>query len=107
MGWFVKRDLYGTIGSSLATSGITSEVYNVEGFHDPFTLQFVASNSTTTVQGSNDDGRTAAITNWSTLTTVLDSGMVAVDPGFAWLRCLRSNSSEPSAVILSGWQRSL
>lgn len=107
MGWFVKRDLYDSIEDSLATSGITSEVYNVEGFHDAFTLQVVASNSTCTVQGSNDDGRSAAITNWSTITTVLDGAMVAIDPGFAWLRCQRSNSSEPSAVILAGWQRSI
>lgn len=106
MGWYARRDLYASVSASLATSGITSEVYNVEGFHDAFTLQIVASNSTTTVQGSNDNGRTAAITNWSDLTCVLDSGIVAIDPGIAWVRCLRSNSSEPSAVILGGWQRS-
>lgn len=106
MGWYARRDLYESIASSLATSGITSESYNVEGFYDPFTLQIVGSTSTTTVQGSNDNGRTAAITNWSTLTTVINGGMVAVDPGFAWLRCQRSDGTSTSNVILAGWQRS-
>lgn len=100
MGWNARRDLY----TSIAASGVTSETYNVEGFHDGFTLQLVGSPSTTTVRGSNDDGRTAAITNWSTLTTIIGAGQFNIDPGFRWLQCQRS---ETTNAILSGWQRSV
>jgi len=99
MGWSVSRDLY----TSIAASGITSETYGVASFQDPFTLQIIGSPSTTTVQGSNDEGRTSVPTNWSTLTTVIGAGMVEVDTGFRWLRCQRS---ETTNVIISGWQRS-
>lgn len=99
MGWAIQRDLYGTI----AASGITSETYNVQGFHDAFTLQVIGSPSTTTVRGSNDEGYSAAVTNWSTLTTVIGAKMVAVDPGFRWLQCQRS---ETTNVLIAGWQRS-
>lgn len=99
MGWFARRDLY----ADTAASGVTSETYNVEGFHDGFTVQLIGSPSTTTVRGSNDHGRTAAITNWSTLTTVIGAGMINVTPGFAWLQLQRS---ETTSAILGGWQRS-
>ena len=99
MGWNVQKDLY----ASVAASGVTSEVYNVAGFHDGFTLQMIGSPSTTTVRGSNDDGYTATITNWSTLTTVIGAGMVNVTPGFRWLQMQRS---ETTNVIIGGWQRS-
>lgn len=100
MGWSVTRDLYGTI----AASGITSETYGISGFHDGFTLQVVGSPSTTTVRGSNDEGRTAAVATWSTLTTVIGAGMFNIEPGFRWLQCQRS---ETTNVVISGWQRSV
>ena len=103
MAYFARRDIYSSIASSLATSGITSETYNVEGFNH-LTLQIVGSTSTTTVQGSNDYGRTSAADNWSLISAVINGGLVSVDPGFAWVRALRSNSSEPSAVIVGGWR---
>ena len=99
MGWNARRDIY----SSVAASGITSETYNVEGFQDGFTLQILGSPSTTTVRGSNDDGRTAAITNWSTLTTFIGAGLIVIEPGFRWLQCQRS---ETTNVVIGGWQRS-
>lgn len=102
MPYYGRRDLFTSVENSLATSGITSEVYNIEGVVD-CTLFVVASNSTLTVQVSNDNGRTAAITNWSTVSTVLDDNVLYVTPGPAWIRCLRSNSSEPSEVILGAW----
>lgn len=108
MGWYARRNLYESVANSLATSGITSEIYNVEGFVDSFTLQLTGGSvSTTTVQGSNENGRTASITTWSTLTTVINGGVIAVDSGFAWIRCLRSNSSEPNVAEIGGWQRSV
>lgn len=99
MGWNASKDLY----ASAAASDITSEVYNVEGFHDGFTLQIVGSPSTTTVRGSNADGRSAAIEHWSTLTTIIGAGMFNITPGFRWLQCQRSGSTH---VRISGWQRS-
>lgn len=98
MGWSVSRDLY-----TGDTSGVTSETYAVAGFQDGFTLQIIGSPSTTTVRGSNDNGSTAAVTNWSTLTTVIGVGMISIEPGFRWLQCQRS---ETTNVIISGWQRS-
>lgn len=45
-----------------------------------------------TIQGSNDDGFTAAIgaATWSTLTSIPGAGLYTIDPGFRWLRSTRS-----------------
>lgn len=99
MGWSISRDLFNSVGAS----AVTSEVYGIQGFHDGFTLQVVGSPSTTTVQGSNDYGYNAAITNWSTLTTLYGATVVNIEPGFNWLRMQRS---ETSNAIIAGWQRS-
>ena len=99
MGWSVSRDLY----TSKAASAVTSEIYNTQGFQDTFTLQIIGSPSTTTVQGSNDDGREAEPTNWSTITAV-GAGIFGIEPGFRWLRCQRS---ETTNAFISGWQRSI
>jgi len=98
MGWAITRDLFGTV----AASGVTSETYNVEGMEN-MTIQILGSPSTTTIRGSNDNGRDAAVTNWSTLTTVVGVGMIALDSGFRWLQCQRS---ETTNAIIAGWQRS-
>lgn len=100
MGWPISRDLFNSVGAS----AVTSEVYAIAGFHDGFTLQIVGSPSTTTVQGSNDRGYDATLTNWSTLTTVIGAGLVNITPGFNWLRMQRS---ETSNAIIAGWQRSV
>lgn len=98
MGWNAQRNLY----ESIAASGITSEVYNVASMKD-ITLQLTGSPSTTTVQGSNDDGRESAPTNWSTITGSIGAGIYDIEHGFRWLRCQRS---ETTAAIIAGWQRS-
>lgn len=100
MGWHAQRELY----TSIAASAVTSETYNIQGFHDGFTMQILGSPSTTTIRGSNDEGYTAAITNWSTLTTVVGPGIVNITPGFRWLQCERS---ETTGVVIAGWQRSV
>lgn len=97
MGWFATRNLY----ESKAASEITSELYNVEGMRT-LTIQLTGSPSTTTVQGSNDNGRDTAPTNWSTITSV-GAGLYDIETGFAWVRCQRS---ETTKAILAGWQRS-
>lgn len=100
MGWQVTRDLF----AAAASAATNSEVYNVQGM-DNITLQLLGSPSTTTIIGSNDSGYASAIAaaSWSTLTTVIGVGIVAIDPGFNWIRCVRS---ETTNAIIAGWQRS-
>lgn len=102
MGLYVQqRDLY----TSKAASEITSETYYVGDIKE-LTTFLRGSPSTTTIQGSNAEGRSTAIaeTSWSDLTTVLfvsgdGAQMVNIQPGFRWLRCLRSETTE---VVLNG-----
>ena len=98
MGWSFTRDLYNTISSG----STISETYAVASAR-ALTIQIVGSPSTTTIQGSNDNGSTAAITNWSTITTV-GAGLYDIEEGFRWLRCIRS---ETTNAIISGFQRSI
>jgi hypothetical protein len=92
------RSLYTT----KTASELTSEIYNVQDIKE-LTVFLRGSPSTTTIQGSNADGRTSAIpeTSWSVLTTNILPGpdMLNIEPGFRWLRCIRSETTE---VILSG-----
>ena len=97
--YYVRRDLY----ESKAASAITSEVFNVK---DAESISFFISGSpsTTTIQGSNADGRTTDITNttadWSDLSTVISPApdMIDIEPGFSYVRCLRS---ETTSLILA------
>ncbi len=82
------RDLY----SSKTASEVTSETYWVGDAH-AITLQVVGSPSTTTIQGSNDNGRDVAITNWQTIDTLTSTDIYYVDPGFRWIRALRSETT--------------
>ncbi len=60
------------------------------------------------LQGSNEDGFTAAIpaTSWSNLTTITGAGLYTVDPGFRWIRSTRSiigtSASSNETHILEG-----
>lgn len=56
-----------------------------------------------TVEGSNDDGYAAAITNWSTLTALTAQGLYTIDPGARWMRVLRSSLESTATVQLNGW----
>ena len=96
----VRRDLY----TSKLASGFTSETYRVADA-EKISLFISGSPSTTTVQGSNADGLSSDITNtlvdWSHLSTILDPGttytMIDIEPGFNYLRCIRS---ETTSVLL-------
>ena len=93
-----NRSLYTT----KAASAITSELYRVQDAKE-LTLFVRGSPSTTTVQGSNAVGAFSAIpeTSWSVLTTIVSSAtnLLNIEPGFQWIRCLRSETTE---VILNG-----
>jgi hypothetical protein len=99
MGFF-SRDLY----ASKAASIFTSEVYNVKDAAE-LTLFLRGSPSTTTVQGSNADGRLTDITNtttdWSDLTVITSPSpdMLNIEPGFAYIRLIRSETTE---ALLAG-----
>ena len=96
MPYTAQRDLY----ASKTASDVTSEVFWV-GDARELTLQILGSPSTTTVQGSNGDGRVAALSedSWSDISAVIGANMVDVEPGFRWLRCLRSETTQ---VLLNG-----
>ena len=89
----LRRDLY----TSKTASEITSEVVWV-GDADEITAFLRGSPSTTTLQSSNANGRDESIaeTSWSVLTTVISPSpdMLNIEPGFRWLRALRSQTTE-------------
>ena len=84
------RQLY----SSKGASDVTSEVVWV-GDADYLSLHLPTA-STTTVQGSNDDGRSSAIANWTDLQTLTTAGVYTIDPGVRWLRVL---STKTDAIL--------
>jgi hypothetical protein len=62
----------------------------------------IAAASTLTLQGSNDDGFSAAIVNWSTVSAIKAPGLYTVDPGFRWLRGQRRSNESLSQVEMYG-----
>lgn len=93
-----RRDLY----ASKTASEVTSEVYWI-GDAREITLFFRGSPSTTTVQISTDDGRTAALpeNGWSNATVIISPGPdhIDVEPGPRWLRFLRSETTEATLNV--------
>ena len=96
MAFWRGRDIY----SSKTASEITSETIGVADIDENISVQLVGSPSTTTLQGSNDSGVEAVPTNWSTISTVIGAQLITVEPGFRWLRALRS---ETTNVVVAGW----
>ena len=96
----VRRDLY----SSQAASGVTSEVYWV-GDAISISMFLRGSPSTTSIQGSNADGRTGVIaeTSWSDLTVIINPSpdMIDIESGFGWLRGLRSETTEMTLQLVN------
>lgn len=98
MPYYSRRELFAGNGSDL-----TSGAHNVEGM-DQISVQIVGA-GTLTLQGSNDNGRTAAIANWSEITSGVSStagGLLTVEPGFSWVRGIRSGNT--LAVTVGGWR---
>ncbi len=56
-----------------------------------------------TIDGSNDDGYAAAITQYSTLTALTAPGLYTIDPGARWMRVRRSSLESLSIVQSNGW----
>ena len=61
--------------------------------------------SNVTISLSNDDGFTAAITNWSVVTVLPNRGVFTVDPGARWMQAERGaiaiSAASNTTVILS------
>lgn len=56
-----------------------------------------------TIDGSNDDGYAAAITQFSTITALTAQGSYTIDPGIRWMRVRRSSLESLSTVQFNGW----
>ena len=106
MVWYTRRVAMFD-GSSGQSSTYTSSAVLV-GDYDNLSVSWhtdTATGSRLTLEGSNDDGFTAAITNWSVMTgiTVADQatatgGVYTVDPGIRWMRAAR-NSNESLSIV--------
>ena len=91
--------------SSAQTSTYTSNPFLVA---DAATLSVsvitaAAVSSTVTIQGSNDDGLSASIANWSTVTGVTAPGLYTIDPGARWLRVQRGSLDSATSVKFQTW----
>ncbi len=86
-------------------SGLTSNIRLVADAAEMTVAYDVDSVTSLVIQGSNAQGfRTAFVEDdWSTLTTIAGAsanGLVNIEPGFRWLRCIReSATSMPSATV--------
>lgn len=107
MAWrYTKRDT-GFAGTSATSSLLTAGPFLVADF-DEVTFSWVTDTtaaSRLTVQGSNDDGLRASITDWSTMTTILSQGLFQLDTGFRWLRVLRPSSESMAALEIQSATR--
>lgn len=76
------------------TSSMTTSSAWYTGDFQSLTVQ-IGSASTVTLQGSNADGFTAAITDdtWSNLSVIVAAGIQKVETGFRWIRAFRSQST--------------
>ena len=59
-----------------------------------------AAASLLTLQGSNDDGFDTSITSRSDLTGIASPGMYPIEPGFRWIRAIRSSLDSQGQVFL-------
>ena len=85
--------------SSTATGGA---VFVGDARTVSLSLQTVTTASTYTIQGSNDNGFTAAIVQWSTVTTMTVNGAtILLNPGQRWYRAQQAASSSSATLRLS------
>lgn len=82
-------------------SAITSDPV-FTGDYKRLAIQITGGGGTHIIQGSNNNGFDAAITNWSTLTTLTVVGMYPLEPGMRWLRSDKTGTASIATVILFG-----
>ena len=102
MPYTVRHDFFD--GSSAGSSTYTSNAYCVADLRQMAVSwnTDAADASNLTVQASHEDGFTAALTVWSTLTTIPLAGVYTIDPGMRWMRTLRGSEESLAVVTLSG-----
>ena len=67
----------------------------------------VAGAQTMTIQGSNDDGLSAAGPNmntggvWSTISSVAGAGIFTITPGVRWIRFIRSAVDSQASILMN------
>lgn len=89
-------------GSSGESSTFTTNWNQIADF-DVISVSWATSAavaSRLTLQGSNDLGTLAAITDFSNLTGITVAGVYTVDPGVRFVRALRSSNESLSRVRL-------
>jgi len=91
--------------SSTATSTYTSVTYLLA---DAATIAVsvvttAAVSSIVSIDGTNDDGWTKAVTNWSNLTALTGPGMYTLDPGVRWIRIRKASLDSATSVALQMW----
>lgn len=59
--------------------------------------------SLVTIDGSNDEGITASITNWSTITGLTAPGLYTIDPGARWIRVRKSSIDSATSAVVQLW----
>jgi len=89
-------------GSSGQSSTYTSDWHLIADYEriTASWLTDAAVASPLTIQGSNDDGLRASITNTSNISVVAAAGVFTIDPGNRWLRAKRSSNESLSIVQL-------
>ena len=97
--WVVFDGLSAT--SSTYTSG-TQLVVDAATLSVSITTQTAAS-SLFTLQASNDQGITAGVVNWSTITAITAQGFYSIDPGARWHRWQRSSLESLATVQQQMW----
>lgn len=92
-----RNDLYATVGSDL-----TSATYLVADAEEMTVQALIGSAASLHIEGSNATGFRTAIgeDDWSRMTSVAvaSDGLYNIEPGFRWLRCIRT-SGLTSAII--------
>jgi len=91
--------------SSTATSTYTSSSFLVA---DAATISISVVTtagvaSLVTVDGSNDNGWTGSITNWSTITGLTAPGLYTIDPGARYIRVRKSSLDSATSAAVQLW----
>jgi len=101
-GFYQKRVVLFDATSANSSTFTSSSHYVGDYRQMSVTLDSFPAASRLTVQGSNDDGFRSSINTWSVVTTITSAGIYTVDPGFRWMRGLRSSINSLIAVTLEG-----
>lgn len=90
-------------GSSGQSSAYTSSWFLVQDY-DVMTVSWTTDSgdaSRLTLDASNDDGLTSAVSFTSVLTGISADGIYTIDPGMRWVRARRNSNESQSEVFIA------